>query len=235
MAGHQALTATAQPLPGSVPLPDFTPPHNHQFDGSRWASRLLRLFGWRVQFAGVPTGQGVLIVYPHTSNWDFPVMMLAKWSVGIPARFWGKDKLFRIPVFGRWLTWVGGVPVQRTAAQGVVRQVVDLIEAKKQAGELFWLGLAPEGTRKRLPGWRSGFYQTALGADVPVGLIRLDYRLKEVNVLNFIRLSGDVPVDMARIAAFYEGVLGLVPGRAAPVVLLDAQFAREHAVVKGRP
>ncbi|MEN9538353.1 MAG: hypothetical protein RLZZ126_588 [Pseudomonadota bacterium] len=215
-------------------MSDFAPPYSHQFEGGVWASRLLRLLGWRVNFAGVPTGQGVLIVYPHTSNWDFPVMMLAKWSVGIPARFWGKDKLFRIPLFGRWLTWIGGVPVQRTAPQGVVRQVVDLFGVKKQSGELFWLGLAPEGTRKFLPGWRSGFYQTALGAGVPLGLIRLDYGQKEVDVLNFIRLTGDVQADMARIAGFYDGVKGLVPGRAAPVALLDTQFAREHAVVKGR-
>ena len=80
-----------------------------QLHGSSVARALLRLAGWRLRFDGLPGKQGVLIVYPHTSNWDFPLGLLVKWAVGIQITFWGKDSLFRVPVFGAWLRWLGGV------------------------------------------------------------------------------------------------------------------------------
>lgn len=214
------------------PASDYPRPYPVRFRGSRLARWLLERAGWTVRFEGLPALQGVLIVYPHTSNWDFIVMVLAKWSVGVPVRFWGKDRLFRIPLFGRWLRWLGGVPVDRTASHGVTRQALDIFAARVREGRYFWLGLAPEGTRKYIPGLRSGFYRTALGAGVPLGVIRLDYRQREVRVLDFIRLSGDEAADMARIAAIYEGVTGRVPGRAAPLVLLDPAVPRTDTIVK---
>jgi 1-acyl-sn-glycerol-3-phosphate acyltransferase len=149
--------------------------------------------------------------------------------VGVSVRFWGKDTLFRIPLFGRWLRWLGGVPVDRHHPKGVVGQAVDHLRQCKQAGRYFWLGLAPEGTRRRTEGWRSGFYQTAHGADVPLGLIQLDYGSRTVRVLDFIRLQGDPAQDMARIAALYQGVSGLRPAGAAPVRLL-APLARTDTI-----
>lgn len=203
-----------------TPVSDCPAPYPLQFRGSPLARGVLRLLGWRVLFQGLPARQGVLAVYPHTSNWDFIVMILAKWAVGVPVRFWGKDTLFRVPLLGAWLRWLGGVPVDRHSARGVVGQAIDHVKACKQADRYFWLGLAPEGTRKRSAGWRSGFYQTACGADVPVGLIRLDYGSRTVSVLDFIRLSGDEAADMARIEAVYQGVRGLRPAHAAPVRLI---------------
>ena len=91
--------------------------------GSALARRILSLIGWQLHFEGLPALQGVIVVYPHTSNWDFPVGILAKWAMGIEARFWGKHTLFRIPLFGAWLRWLGGVPVDRAAARGVVEQI----------------------------------------------------------------------------------------------------------------
>jgi len=203
-----------------------------QFRGSRIARALLRLAGWEVFFEGLPGAQGVLIVYPHTSNWDFVVMIVAKWALGVPVRFWGKDTLFRIPLFGHWLRWVGGVPVDRIAPQGVTRQVLDIFAAKKASGAYFWLGLAPEGTRKRIEGLRSGFYRTALGADVPLGLVSLDYGKRRIRVMDFIGLTGDEATDMARIARAYEGVRGRIPGNAAPLVLLDSSVPRTDTIVR---
>lgn len=150
------------------------PPYALQFRGSRLAAIALRALGWRVVFEGLPALQGVIIVYPHTSNWDFVVMILAKWTVGVPVQFWGKDTLFRIPLFGRWLRWLWGRPVTRTAAQGATAAALAHFSACKARGEYCWLGLAPEGTRKALPGLRSGFYRTAVGAQVLLGLVALD-------------------------------------------------------------
>ncbi len=214
------------------PVSDFPRPYPLQFQGSRLARGLLALAGWKVRFEGLPALQGVLVVYPHTSNWDFVVMILAKWAVGVPVRFWGKDRLFRIPLFGRWLRWVGGVPVDRTAPRGVTAQALEIFEQRRRAGRYFWLGLAPEGTRKYIPGLRSGFYRTALGAGVPLGLVRLDYAAREVRVLDFIALSGEATIDLARMNAAYDGIAGRVPGNAAPIRLLDASVARADTIVK---
>ncbi len=215
-----------------APQCDYPQPFALQFRGSKLARCLLARFGWSVHFAGFPALQGLVAVYPHTSNWDFVVMILAKWAMGVPARFWGKDALFRIPLFGAWLRWLGGVPVQRTSARGVVGQAVDLFARSKRRNEYFWLGLAPEGTRRKIPGWRSGFYRTALQAQIPLGLARLDYRRREVTLLDFIALSGNEAQDMARIAAVYQGVQGRWPENAAPIQLLAADVPRSETIVK---
>ena len=192
-----------------------------QLRGSALARWVLRCFGWQVLFDGLPARQGVLAVYPHTSNWDFVVMILAKWAVGVQLRFWAKDTLFRLPLFGRWLRWVGGVPVLRHASNGLVGQAVDTFNACKARDEFFWLGLAPEGTRKAGSGWRSGSYQSALRAGVPFGVVRLDYGLRRITATYFLKLSGDARADFARISRIMEGVRGRNPAHAAPVRLLE--------------
>jgi 1-acyl-sn-glycerol-3-phosphate acyltransferase len=187
--------------------------------GHRAATAALRAFGWRVAFDGLPARQGVVIVYPHTSNWDFLVGLLAKWSMGWPVSFWGKDSLFKLPLIGRWMRWVGGVPVDRSSPRGVVADMVERMKAAKVKDEFFWLALAPEGTRSRGGSWRSGFYQVALGADVPLGLAYFDFVDKVVGVDSFITLSGDEGADMAAIAARLAHRRGCRPHLAAPVRL----------------
>lgn len=211
---------------------EFSKPFPVQFSGSLAAGWLLKRLGWRVQFEGLPTRQGVLTIYPHTSNWDFVILVLAKWTIGISVCFWGKDKLFRVPVLGHWLRWLGGLPVDRTSSHGVVGQAVDQFAQSCAQERYFWLVVAPEGTRKRVPGWRSGFYHTALKAGVPVGLVRLDYRLCEVRVLDFMRLTGDETQDFRRIARVYDGVTGYHPQNAAPIRLLDPSVSRTETIVK---
>lgn len=200
---------------------EFPPPHPVQFTGNALARWVLARLGWQVKFDGLPALQGLVVVYPHTSNWDFVVLILAKWAVGIPVHFWGKDSLFRIPLFGAWLRWLGGVPVDRSASKGMVAQAVNQFETHRAQGRYFWLGVSPEGTRNKLSGWRSGFYQAVVQANVPLGLARLDYARCEVVVLDFVTLSGDPVTDMARIAVIYEGVKGFIPQNAAPIRLLN--------------
>jgi hypothetical protein len=107
----RSIDATSATVPCAADAPRTIAERPVQLRGSAVARRLLRLAGWRVAFDGLPARQGVVIVYPHTSNWDFIVGVLAKWSIGIPVAFWGKASLFRVPLFGRWLRWLGGVPV----------------------------------------------------------------------------------------------------------------------------
>lgn len=191
-----------------------------QLAGRRWSAALLRALGWQLQFDGLPARQGVLIFYPHTSNWDFPLTMLAKSAIGMPAHFWVKSSLFGLPLFGRWLRWLGGLPVERSAPQGAARAMADRFVRARAQDDFLWLALSPEGTRRRGEGWRSGFYQVALAADVPLALGYIDYAARRLGVLGYLRLSGDRAADMAAIAARLAGVRGLHPEAAAPVKLL---------------
>ena len=191
-----------------------------QLRGSAFAQALLRLAGWRVQFDGLPARQGVIVVYPHTSNWDFVWGVLAKWAIGMPLVFWGKDTLFRIPLFGRWLRWIGGLPVDRRAAQGVVGQTAARLAEARARDEFMWLGLAPEGTRSRTEGWRSGFYHVATKAQVPVALAFIDYARREVGLDSAWRVHGDVESDLACFARRLGVRTGRIPGNAGPIRLL---------------
>ena len=213
-------------------MSDFQKPYALQFQGSRPAQWLLKAMGWRVEFEGFPTSQGIAVVYPHTSNWDAPLMFVVKWAVGVQVMFWGKDTLFKIPLLGRWLRWIGGVPVERTSQHGVVGSMIAQMRERKEKGEYFWLGLAPEGTRKYIPGWRSGFYRVAVACDVPILVITLDYSRRECKVNQFLKLSGDGASDMARVAALCAPALGLRPANMAPVTLLEASIDRHETVVK---
>ncbi len=206
-------------------------PYPYQFKGSRAAAALLKAFGWRIEFEGFPMLQGVAVVYPHTSNWDAPMMFLVKWAVGVQVKFWGKDTLFKIPLLGRWLRWIGGIPVERTSKHGMALQMADAMLAAKKANEYFWLGLAPEGTRKYIPGWRSGFYRVAVAANVPLLVVTLDYSRKEVKLNQFVQLTGNEAHDMAQVAAICAPVRGLKPENMAPVVLLDASVDRKQTIV----
>jgi 1-acyl-sn-glycerol-3-phosphate acyltransferase len=187
--------------------------------GSALARALLRAIGWRLEFHGLPARQGVVIVYPHTSNWDFPLGLLTKWALGFPVHFWGKDSLFRVPLFGRWMRWIGGVPVDRGSPGGVVEQMVERLRLARERDEFFWLALAPEGTRSYTDHWRSGFYRVALGSGVPLGLAYFDFDTRVIGFDRFILLGGDAGADMAAIASHVAHRRGKRPHLAAPVRL----------------
>ena len=200
---------------------DFARPHPVRLRGNRLAAGVLALLGWQVRAEGLPALQGVIIAYPHTSNWDFVVLLLTKWAVGMPVKFWGKESLFVLPVMGPCMRWLGGVPVRRGAPQGAVGDMVRTLQQCRDEGRFFWLALSPEGTRKRTTGWRSGFYQVAMVAGVPLGVCSVNYQAKTVNVSHFFLLSGDVASDMLRISGALEGALGKYAGLAAPIQMVE--------------
>ena len=184
--------------------------------GQRTALRLLNRLGWQFRWRALPGPHGVAVVYPHTSNWDFPVGLLAKWAVDVDFRWLAKDSLFRGPV-GALMRYWGGVSVDRSAPQGAIRRLAQTMHA----ADSFWLAITPEGTRGYRPYWKSGFYRIARTAEVPVLLVALDYGRKVIDATHTLVLTGDEAADMAAIAKYYEDVRALYPDKAAPIRLAD--------------
>ncbi len=181
---------------------------------ARLARALLRLFGWRVDVPWPPFAKAVVVVYPHTSNWDFVIGYLAKTAVGLPVLWIGKDTLFRWPVAGL-LRRMGGIPVNRRERTGLIGQLSAVLERRPQA----WIAIAPEGTRAFSDHWKSGFYRLALAADVPVGLAWIDYWSRTVGLTTYLRMTGDTQADLARIRAAYAGKIGRRPLQASDIRL----------------
>jgi 1-acyl-sn-glycerol-3-phosphate acyltransferase len=186
--------------------------------GNAAARLVLRLIGWTVCYDGTPPGCGVIVAYPHTSNWDFVVGILAKWAIGIPLAYLGKHSLFRLPVLGRLMRWWGGIPVDRSNTNGVIAEMTARFQAAAQRGERWWLAIAPEGTRKKQDHWRSGFYHIALAAQVPIGLAYFNFANREIGVTTFLLPSGDAEADLRQFADWYaDHASGRHPDQAAPV------------------
>ena len=169
-----------------------------------WLSRAggraaLALLGWRIEGVVPDVARAVVIVAPHTSNWDFLVGIAAMLALGLDARWIGKDTLFR-PPFGALLRALGGTPVDRDSPEGVVDEGVRRL---RQPDRLF-LGLAPEGTRARVERWKTGFHRMARGAEVPIWPVALDYRRKTVDLLPPFTPTDDVEGDVRALRALFS-------------------------------
>lgn len=179
------------------------------------ARLILKLMGWKLLKLPQLPAKAVVIAYPHTSNRDFPLTLLALAALPYGAQWVAKDTLFR-GILGPVMRGLGGLAVNRRERTGFVERVAD--EFKTQ--ENFHLIIATEGTRRLQAGWKSGFYRIALAAGVPVVMATVDYGKREVGLLASITLSGDEAADMARIAACYQGRRGYHPHNASPIRLL---------------
>ena len=181
----------------------------------RFIARIFWTFSrWRLVSESAPTRPTLLIGAPHTSNWDFPVGVLTKWSLGFELRFWAKDSLFKLPLVGHWMRAIGGVAVNRRSANGLVGDTVRQMLDAKARGESFWLIVAPEGTRGYVDHWKSGAYHVAVQAGVPVGLASFDFATKQVIFTDFVDLSGDPARDLALFAQVLQGRQGKRPDQA---------------------
>ena len=173
----------------------------------RLISRVFWTFSrWTLTTEPAPSRPTVLIGAPHTSNWDFVLMLAIAWRLGIDVRWLGKKSLFdgwRGPI----MRALGGIPVDRSDPGRVVGDVV----AKVQDGEVFGLVVTPDGTRKGHSHWKSGFYRIARETGMPVTLGYVDRTTMTTGLGPTIELTGDVAADMDRIRAFYADKAGLRP------------------------
>ncbi len=148
----------------------------------------------------------VLIGAPHTTNFDLFIALLLMVGGGIKLNWVGKDTLFRFPM-GPVFRGLGGIPVNRRKSTNFVGQMVELFA---QSEELR-LVVAPSGTRKKTPYWRTGFYHIAVNAGVPIVFAYGDYKRKMVGVGAQMIPSGDIRADFEIIRQFYADIQGKHP------------------------
>jgi 1-acyl-sn-glycerol-3-phosphate acyltransferase len=155
----------------------------------------------------------VIIGAPHTSNWDFPLTLLALSALGLQFCWVGKHTLFRGPL--RFLfSSIGGIPVDRgTHSSGLVDDMIALFQARSS----MILAIAPEGTRSKKSHWKTGFYHIARAAEVPLALGYIDYGKKEIGVGKWFNPT-DIPEDdILIIKTFYAGKTGKFPEKQSDI------------------
>ena len=180
---------------------------------ARWCGRtVLRLGGWRMVGAFPDIPRLVLIGAPHSSNWDGVWGFAAKLALGLDIRILGKKELFWWPL-GPLLRRLGVIAVDRDASHGVVEQVARMIRAGRGDGK-FWFGLAPEGTRKRVEHWKTGFWKIARAAGVPILPMYFHYPDRIIGIGPVFEPGDDLDADMARIRAWYRPWMGRNRGTA---------------------
>jgi 1-acyl-sn-glycerol-3-phosphate acyltransferase len=168
--------------------------------------QFLKLNGWRYQGEFPNRAKMIIAVAPHTSNWDFFVGLAVKFSLMLKIRFLGKHTIF-IPVVGKLLRHWGGIPVKRTKSHGIVSQLTDIFAQQEE----LVLCLSPEGTRKRIDRWKTGFVQIARNANVPVLLVGLDYKKKTIEIGPLVFVDEDIDEAMRKIYDFFSNINAKYP------------------------
>lgn len=189
-----------------IPPVGDQPPRRGNFISGAIARALMLLTGWRFEGALPNLPKFVLIVAPHTSNWDFPIGLMAMFGLAIRGTFLGKDTLFK-PPFGFFFRWLGGVPVDRSSSNNVVEQTLSYFTTR----ERIILALSPEGTRKKIPRWRTGFYWVAVGAGVPIVPVAFDFPRKRFVLHPPQMMTGDATKDIAHLRGFFSAAQAYRP------------------------
>lgn len=167
---------------------------------------LLKLLGWKAVGKPVEGARFVLIGAPHTSNWDFPLMLMVVLQLRLRVYWMGKHSLFPFP-FAGFMKWLGGIPVDRRRNQNLVDQTVQQYNENPALVVL----VPPEGTRAKVKEWKTGFYHIAVNAGVPILMGYVDAATKEAGLADFFYTTGDIEKDMPAIRAFYADKVGINP------------------------
>jgi 1-acyl-sn-glycerol-3-phosphate acyltransferase len=171
-----------------------------------FARLTMKLFGWEIEGV-LPNSDKLLIIgAPHTSNWDWILVMFTAYSLGVRISWMAKHTLFKKP-FGGIMRWLGGVAIDRRGKHNTVEQAV---YSFKETEKLV-LCITPEGTRSKVREWKQGFYHIAHGADVPVVVAAFDYGRKRVRFGPTFKPTGNLEEDLPIIKSFYDGVVARHP------------------------
>jgi len=172
----------------------------------RLAQFFLTLFGWTYSAVTPDFKKCVLVVAPHTSNWDFLWGKLGYTAMGRNANFVIKKEWMIWPI-GGILRKLGGIPVDRTKISHFTDQIAEIYHSR----EVFNIAITPEGTRKRNPRWKRGFYHIAVKANVPIVLVKIDYGQKHMSLFDVFTPTGDESADVKAIQEKFRGAVAKHP------------------------
>ncbi len=165
-----------------------------------------KLMGWQLIGAFPELKKYVIIVIPHTSWHDFYMGLLLRRISGVNINYVGKKELFKKP-YGWYFRWMGGAPLDRTPGQNSVQAIASIFNRKDE----FKLALAPEGTRKKVAVWKTGFYYIAKEASVPIIMVAFDYGKKQIKIAEAFYPSGNIDDDFKKMKPFFKNVIGKIP------------------------
>ena len=177
---------------------------------------ILKSFGWTIDYSTLSISRCVIIAAPHTSNWDFLLMLLFAGAFKIKINWMGKSSLFKKP-YGFIFRLMGGIAVQRSKKNNLVADMITLFNSENQMR----LVVPVEGTRAYNHFWKSGFYHIAKGASVPILPTFLDYSKKTGGFGIAIHVTDDVIADMDKLRDFYSTVKGKFPTHSSTVRLKE--------------
>jgi len=175
------------------------------------ARLLLKIFGWKVD-GNIPEMQEnenlVLIAAPHTSNWDGIFGFAAILGLDVKISYFGKYTLFKKPILGRFLKYMGGIPVNKNKpGSGLVKEAIANIEKLK--GTL--IAMAPEGTRSKTERWRTGFLRIAQAVDAKIFVAAFDFKTKRIVLDKFFQPSDDMQKDLENLKIYYQQFTAKIP------------------------
>ena len=167
---------------------------------------MMTLTGWTFEGTLPDEPKFVMIIAPHTSNWDFVVGLWAYFALGFRASFLGKHTIFKWPL-GPFMRWLGGIPVERSVSRDRVSERVHVFQSSAK----LILIIAPEGTRKFVPEWKTGFYHVANNAHVPIVPVAFDFANHVIRLFPKFVTTGDADRDIAALQDLYRGIKGKHP------------------------
>jgi len=180
----------------------------------------LKLTGWKKEGQAPKEDKYVVIAAPHTSNWDFPISLALLLAFKIKPYWMGKSNMFRWPL-GIFFRLLGGIPIDRSKSNNAVEQSIEAIRKRMK----MVMVISPEGTRKKVAFWKTGFYHIAHGAKVPIALGFLDYGRKAGGFGQVFKTTGDIEADMLAIQSFYKGIIAKYPEKSSLAMLYNKNAA----------
>ena len=166
-----------------------------------WIAKLifLRFMGWKIVGDFPKLNKFIVAVVPHTSNLDFVVGVLVRAVLSEQINFIGKKELFN-PLTGWFFTAMGGSPINRGTNENKVTAIAEVFNKR----DYFRLAIAPEGTRKKVDRWKTGFYHISIKASVPILLVNFNYREKKVSFLKLFYPTGELNKDLKSMEGFFN-------------------------------
>ena len=158
-----------------------------------------RLMGWSIEGDFPPLKKFIVAVFPHTRNMDFIIGVLTRAVINKKISYVGKKELFN-PLTGWFFRALGGTPINRNSKENKVLAIAQIFKEK----DTFRLAIAPEGTRKNVERWKTGFYYIALEADIPILLVHFNYSSKKVSFLKLFDPTGDIEKELKQMKAYFN-------------------------------